>query len=190
MTVETPVLRGSDYRHYETWVKREDPGHVHQPISLLYCGVNSNVKENVCWHQQQLCDPDTMVSALQTEAGMTRKAQGTEGAAAIKGIERFHCQGTINKHGSLTKTYLSRILQEMARSQSPSGSIFGIRCLLHLREHIIPLGEVGVNLIKPSRALIYRWSGLWVGPHPHPEINPVIFHMQLSGVRGWNKINR
>lgn len=71
---------------------------------------------------------------------------------------------------------MSRILLEMAKSQSTSGSIFGIQCLPHLREHIIPLGEVGVNLIKPSNSLIYRWSGLRVGPHPHREINPVICH--------------
>lgn len=45
---------------------------------------------------------------------------------------------------------MSRILQKMAKSQSTFGSIFGIQRLLHLREHIIPLGEAGVNLIKPS----------------------------------------
>lgn len=55
---------------------------------------------------------------------------------------------------------MSRILQEMVKSQSSSGSIFGIQCLLHLHKHIIPLGEVGVNLIKPSNSMIYRWGGL------------------------------
>lgn len=108
------------------------------------------MKENVCWHQKQLCDPDTMVSALQPTAGVTRKAQGMGELRPLNVLkERFHCYGTINKHSSLKNTCLSRTHQEMAKSQSPPGSISGIRCLLHLRERIVPLGGWG----KSNKAL-------------------------------------